>query len=149
MREMLHVTAALVGEGLGDEVALITDGPASRGRGPTALMVGHIAPEGRAGAGPIGALRDGDTIELDVAAPASWRVLLSDDEIEARLAAVHTARAAVYDRGLLGPLRAPRLVPRPRERLLRGSVLTAGPLSFRIVHAPTARDSSRSASREG
>jgi dihydroxy-acid dehydratase len=84
MREMLHVTAALVGEGLGDEVALITDG---RFSGAThGLMVGHVAPEAARG-GPIGALRDGDTIELDVGA-RELRVLLSDDEIAARLAAV-------------------------------------------------------------
>jgi dihydroxy-acid dehydratase len=63
MREMLHVTAALVGEGLGDEVALITDG---RFSGAThGLMVGHIAPEAHRG-GPIGLLRDGDTVVLDV-----------------------------------------------------------------------------------
>jgi dihydroxy-acid dehydratase len=84
MREMLHVTAALVGEGLGDEVALITDG---RFSGAThGLMVGHVAPEAARG-GPIGALRDGDTVEVDVAA-RELRVLLSDDEIAARLAAV-------------------------------------------------------------
>ena len=63
MREMLHVTGALVGEGLGDEVALITDG---RFSGAThGLMVGHIAPEAARG-GPIAALRDGDTIVIDV-----------------------------------------------------------------------------------
>ena len=63
MREMLHVTGALVGEGLGDEVALITDG---RFSGAThGLMVGHIAPEAARG-GPIAAVRDGDTIVLDV-----------------------------------------------------------------------------------
>jgi dihydroxy-acid dehydratase len=63
MREMLHVTAALVGEGLGDEVALITDG---RFSGAThGLMVGHIAPEASRG-GPIGLVRDGDTITIDV-----------------------------------------------------------------------------------
>ena len=63
MREMLHVTAALVGEGLGDEVALITDG---RFSGAThGLMVGHIAPEAARG-GPIAAVRNGDTIVLDV-----------------------------------------------------------------------------------
>ena len=66
MREMLHVTAALVGEGLGDEVALITDG---RFSGAThGLMVGHIAPEAARG-GPIAAVRDGDTIVLDVEKP--------------------------------------------------------------------------------
>jgi dihydroxy-acid dehydratase len=84
MREMLHVTAAIVGEGLGDEVALITDG---RFSGAThGLMVGHIAPEAAHG-GPIAAVRDGDTIELDVEA-RELRLLLSDDEIAARLAAV-------------------------------------------------------------
>jgi dihydroxy-acid dehydratase len=84
MREMLHVTAALVGEGLGDEVALITDG---RFSGAThGLMVGHIAPEAARG-GPIAALRDGDTVELDVEG-RELRVLLSSDELEARLRAV-------------------------------------------------------------
>jgi dihydroxy-acid dehydratase len=63
MREMLHVTGALVGEGLGDDIALITDG---RFSGAThGLMVGHIAPEAARG-GPIAALRDGDPIVLDV-----------------------------------------------------------------------------------
>jgi dihydroxy-acid dehydratase len=84
MREMLHVTAAIVGEGLGDEVALVTDG---RFSGAThGLMVGHVAPEAARG-GPIGALRDGDLIELDVEG-RELRVLLSDDEIAARLADV-------------------------------------------------------------
>ena len=84
MREMLHVTAALVGEGLGDEVALITDG---RFSGAThGLMVGHVAPEAARG-GPIAALRDGDTIELDVEG-RELRVLLSGDELAARLADV-------------------------------------------------------------
>ena len=63
MREMLHVTAALVGEGLGDEVALITDG---RFSGAThGLMVGHVAPEAFRG-GPIAHIREGDSIVLDV-----------------------------------------------------------------------------------
>jgi dihydroxy-acid dehydratase len=63
MREMLHVTAALVGEGLGDEIALITDG---RFSGAThGLMVGHIAPEAARG-GPIAVVRDGDEIVIDV-----------------------------------------------------------------------------------
>jgi dihydroxy-acid dehydratase len=86
MREMLHVTAALVGEGLGDEVALVTDG---RFSGAThGLMVGHIAPEAARG-GPIAAVRDGDVIELDVEA-RELRVLLSDDELAARLGDVVT-----------------------------------------------------------
>ncbi len=63
MREMLAVTAALVGEGLGEDVALITDG---RFSGAThGLMAGHVAPEAARG-GPIAAVRDGDEITLDV-----------------------------------------------------------------------------------
>jgi dihydroxy-acid dehydratase len=82
MREMLHVTAALVGEGLGDEVVLITDG---RFSGAThGLMVGHIAPEAARG-GPIAALRDGDTIVLDVAS-RRLDVELPADELARRLA---------------------------------------------------------------
>jgi len=63
MREMLGVTAAIVGEGLGDSVALVTDGRfsgATRG-----LMIGHVAPEAALG-GPIAALREGDTIHVDI-----------------------------------------------------------------------------------
>ena len=63
MREMLAVSAALIGQGLGDSVALITDG---RFSGAThGLMVGHVAPEAAVG-GPIALLRDGDLITLDV-----------------------------------------------------------------------------------
>jgi dihydroxy-acid dehydratase len=81
MREMLHVTAAIVGEGLGDAVALVTDG---RFSGAThGLMVGHVSPEA-ARRGPIAALRDGDTIVIDVEA-RELRVELSDDELAARL----------------------------------------------------------------
>jgi len=65
MREMLAVTAALVGQGLGDSIALITDG---RFSGAThGLMVGHVAPEAASG-GPIAFIRDGDKITLDVRA---------------------------------------------------------------------------------
>ena len=63
MREMLAVTAAIVGEGLGEEVALLTDG---RFSGAThGLMAGHVAPEAARG-GPIAAVREGDTITIDV-----------------------------------------------------------------------------------
>jgi dihydroxy-acid dehydratase len=83
MREMLHVTAALVGEGLGDEVALITDG---RFSGAThGLMVGHIAPEAFRG-GPIADLRDGDMIVVDVE-NRRLDVEVSDEELAARHAA--------------------------------------------------------------
>jgi dihydroxy-acid dehydratase len=63
MQEMLSVTAALVGEGLGDSVALITDGRFSGGT--HGLMIGHIAPEAALG-GPIGLVEEGDEIEIDV-----------------------------------------------------------------------------------
>jgi dihydroxy-acid dehydratase len=81
MREMLQVTAALVGEGLGESVALMTDG---RFSGAThGLMAGHVAPEARHG-GPIAALRDGDIVVFDIAG-RELRVELSDDEIQRRV----------------------------------------------------------------
>ena len=82
MREMLGVTAALVGEGLGESVALLTDG---RFSGAThGLMAGHVSPEAPRG-GPIAAVRDGDTIVFDVEA-RRLDVRLSDGEIEQRVA---------------------------------------------------------------
>jgi dihydroxy-acid dehydratase len=82
MREMLQVTAAIVGEGLGEEVALLTDGRfsgATRG-----LMVGHVAPESIK-RGPIAALRDGDEVSIDVDG-RRLEVSLSEEEIAQRLA---------------------------------------------------------------
>jgi dihydroxy-acid dehydratase len=82
MREMLGVTAALVGAGLGESVALLTDGRfsgATRG-----LMAGHVAPEAASG-GPIAALREGDIVIFDVG-KRELRVELSDDELQRRLA---------------------------------------------------------------
>src|SRR5204862_6363504 len=82
MREMLQVTAALVGEGLGESVALLTDGRfsgATRG-----LMAGHVAPEAPRG-GPIAAIRGGDTIVFDVER-RRLDVKLSDEEIAERVA---------------------------------------------------------------
>ncbi len=82
MREMLAVTAALVGEGLGDSVALLTDG---RFSGAThGLMAGHVAPEAANG-GPIAAIADGDIIEFDIPA-RKLNVELTDAEIQKRLA---------------------------------------------------------------
>jgi dihydroxy-acid dehydratase len=81
MREMLAVTAALVGEGLGEQVALLTDGRfsgATRG-----FMAGHVAPEAQAG-GPIAAVRDGDVITIDVP-NRRMDVELSDSEIARRV----------------------------------------------------------------
>jgi dihydroxy-acid dehydratase len=81
MREMLEVTAAIVGAGLGDSVALLTDG---RFSGAThGLMIGHVAPEAARG-GPIAALQDGDIVTIDVA-QQRLDVALEDDEIQARL----------------------------------------------------------------
>src|SRR5581483_8638984 len=83
MREMLHVTAALVGEGLGDEIALITDG---RFSGAThGLMVGHVAPEASRG-GSIAAVRDGDPIVVDVER-RELRLEVPDDVVAERAAA--------------------------------------------------------------
>lgn len=82
MREMLSVTAAIVGQGLGRDVMLITDGRFSGGtRG---LMIGHIAPEAMVG-GPIGLLKEGDRVEVKVE-ERSINVLLSDEELAQRKA---------------------------------------------------------------
>jgi len=81
MREMLGVTAAIVGAGLGESVALVTDGRfsgATRG-----LMVGHIAPEAAQG-GPIAAVRDGDIITIDIPS-RKLSVEISDAELAERL----------------------------------------------------------------
>jgi dihydroxy-acid dehydratase len=81
MREMLGVTAALVGEGLGDSVALLTDG---RFSGAThGLMAGHVAPEAAVG-GPIAAVQEGDTIVFDVE-KRELSVEISDEEMQRRL----------------------------------------------------------------
>jgi len=82
MREMLQVTAAIVGEGLGESVAMVTDGRfsgATRG-----LMIGHVAPEAAKG-GPIAAIREGDEITVDVDG-RRIDVDLSDEEVATRVA---------------------------------------------------------------
>jgi len=83
MREMLSVTASVVGAGLGESVALVTDGRfsgATRG-----LMVGHVAPEAARG-GPLAVVRDGDTITIDVDA-GRLTLEVGEDELAGRLAA--------------------------------------------------------------
>ena len=80
MREMLSTTAALYGQGMGDKVALITDGRfsgATRG-----FCIGHVGPEAGVG-GPIGLLKDGDMITID-AVKGELSVALSDAELAAR-----------------------------------------------------------------
>jgi dihydroxy-acid dehydratase len=82
MREMLQVTAAIVGEGLGESVAMVTDGRfsgATRG-----LMIGHVAPESVKG-GPIAAIEEGDSITIDIDA-RRLDVELSDEQITERVA---------------------------------------------------------------
>ena len=98
MREMLSVTASVVGAGLGESVALVTDGRfsgATRG-----LMVGHVAPEAARG-GPLAIVRDGDTIEIDLDA----KTLTIDADVGARLAS-WTPPALPYATGVFGRYRA-------------------------------------------
>ncbi|MDQ3241619.1 MAG: dihydroxy-acid dehydratase [Actinomycetota bacterium] len=96
MREMLQVTAALVGEGLGDSVALLTDG---RFSGAThGFMAAHVAPEAPRG-GPIAAVQDGDTIVFDVAA-RELNLELPEEEIRERIAAYRSPPPA-YRTGVL------------------------------------------------
>ncbi|MBT3857387.1 MAG: dihydroxy-acid dehydratase [Nitrospina sp.] len=80
MREMLAPTAAIVGKGLGDKVALITDGRFSGGT--YGIVIGHIAPEAQLG-GTIGLIKDGDTITIDIE-KNQLNVQLSDEELEER-----------------------------------------------------------------
>jgi dihydroxy-acid dehydratase len=96
MREMLGVTAAIVGAGLGESVALLTDG---RFSGAThGLMIGHIAPEAARG-GPMAALRDGDIVNIDVE-KRRLDIELSSEEIQARLND-WTPPAPRYERGVM------------------------------------------------
>ena len=95
MREMLQITAALVGEGLGETVALITDGRfsgATRG-----LMAGHVAPEAAVG-GPIGLLQEGDSIVIDI--DKRQRNGEVEEAELARLKAGGAPRPANYERGV-------------------------------------------------
>jgi dihydroxy-acid dehydratase len=96
MREMLSTTAALYGQGMGDKVALITDGRfsgATRG-----FCVGHVGPEAAVG-GPIGLLRDGDIIELDAVA-GTLSVQVPDEEL-ARRRSEWKPRESEYGSGYL------------------------------------------------
>jgi dihydroxy-acid dehydratase len=95
MREMLSVTAAIVGEGLGESVALITDG---RFSGAThGFMAAHVAPEAARG-GPIAALRDGDQITIDVDS-RRLDVALGEEQLAARLAEAPPSARAVSGNG--------------------------------------------------
>jgi dihydroxy-acid dehydratase len=101
MREMLSITSSVVGAGLGESVALVTDGRfsgATRG-----LMVGHVAPEAARG-GPLAAVRDGDPITIDVDA-GTVDVELGDGELERRLGAWE-APSLRYESGVFARYRA-------------------------------------------
>jgi dihydroxy-acid dehydratase len=101
MREMLSVTASVVGAGLGETVALVTDGRfsgATRG-----LMVGHVAPEAARG-GPLAVVREGDTIAIDLDA-RTLALEVADDELRARLAEWRPPELA-YATGVFGRYRA-------------------------------------------
>ena len=115
MREMLGVTAAIVGAGLGDSVALVTDG---RFSGAThGLMAGHVAPEAAAG-GPIAAVRDGDLISFDLPA-RTLQVEITDAELAARLTEWRPLKPR-YTSGVMA--KYARLVSSAAE----GAVTTAG-----------------------
>ena len=97
MREMLAITGAIKGAGLGKDVLLITDGRFSGGT--TGLCVGHIAPEAVDG-GPIAFVRDGDQITLDVAG-RTLDVAIEESELAARKDG-WTPNAPKYTSGVLG-----------------------------------------------
>jgi dihydroxy-acid dehydratase len=101
MREMLAVTGAIKGAGLGKDVLLLTDGRFSGGT--TGLCVGHVAPEA-VDDGPIAFVHDGDTIRLDVA-NGTLDVLVDDEEMERRRAAGVTHPEPKYTRGVLAKYR--------------------------------------------
>jgi dihydroxy-acid dehydratase len=96
MQEMLSPTSAIMGQGLGDKVALITDGRFSGGtRG---ACIGHVSPEAAAG-GPIGALKAGDMIQIDLVA-RSLNVKLSDAEIQSRIEALPPFKSTITSKWL-------------------------------------------------
>jgi dihydroxy-acid dehydratase len=115
MQEMLSVTAALVGEGLGGDVALITDGRFSGGT--HGLMIGHVAPEAALG-GPISLVREGDDVVIDV--DARRLDLVVDDAELTRRRAAWTAPEPRYTTGVLAKYAA--LVSSPSE-----GAVTTGP----------------------
>ena len=158
MREMLAVTGALVGQGLGDDVALITDG---RFSGAThGFMVGHVAPEAAHG-GPITAVQDGDTVTIDVDVPPPRRRPLRRRDRPPRRGLrapagrpPSTASSASTRSSCRAPQRAPSRASAARSRCSgcsarnsRSSAVEAlGPLEHRHVAgalehlAPRARD---------
>ena len=130
MREMLAVTAALVGRGLGSEVALVTDG---RFSGAThGFTVGHVAPEAAAG-GPIGLIRDGDIVHIDipgqridVEANLAGRVVQPPDRRGTQRAAIekYAAQVSSASRGAITSPFIPRSCHTPRAAPASEGVLS-------------------------
>ena len=138
MREMLSVTSSVVGVGLGESVALVTDGRfsgATRG-----LMVGHVAPEAFRG-GPLAAVRDGDMITIDTDAGV-LHVDVPDEELARRLAEAGAAGRAGAANGVLARYRAcvgsaaDGAVLRPPASAADGAVLRSrGLMQALVTHA--------------
>ena len=97
MREMLSITGALVGQGLSESVYLITDGRFSGGS--TGAIIGHLGPEAAVG-GPIAAVEDGDTVEIDLE-KFELNLKISSEEIAERLKSWNP-RKPLYEKGTLG-----------------------------------------------
>jgi dihydroxy-acid dehydratase len=96
MQEMLSPTSAIMGQGLGDKVALITDGRFSGGtRG---ACIGHVSPEAAAG-GPIGALKEGDMIDIDLT-ERRLEVRLSDAEVSQRMSELPPFKSSIQSKWL-------------------------------------------------
>ncbi len=140
MPEMLAVTAALVGQGLGESVALVTDG---RFSGAThGFMVGHVSPEAAAG-GPIAYVRDGDSVTLDVVA-RRLDVEIGKDDMAAR----RRAYRAPAPRATAGALaKYARLVSSASEGAVTGTpgAVSAPPAAEPAIAAPAAASAGRSA----
>jgi dihydroxy-acid dehydratase len=96
MREMLQITAAIKGAGLGKEVLLVTDGRFSGGT--TGLCIGHVAPESEMG-GPIALIEAGDRVRVDV--PARRLDVLVDDEVLKERSSRWAPHPARYETGAL------------------------------------------------
>jgi dihydroxy-acid dehydratase len=130
MREMLAVTGALVGAGLGDSVALLTDG---RFSGAThGFMAGHVAPEAFAG-GPIAAVANGDIIEFDIP-KRTLSVALTDAEIQRRLS-TWKAPAPRFSTGVMAKYAL--LVSSAAQGAVTTPSLGAGRSTPEVVHART------------
>ena len=128
MQEMLSVTAALVGEGLGGDVALLTDGRFSGGT--HGLMIGHVAPEAALG-GPIAMVREGDTIEIDVDARRLDLHVAADEQ--ARRRAAWSPPAPRYTGGVMAKYAA--LVSSASQ----GAVTTGAPLASALARTTAQR----------